>query len=448
MTTKSTRSAAGPPAADRHRSARTVLSERADFWARSLRGWDLAFYLGCAIAACAMLVTGGLVAAVALSIGILVLLVVTYLTIGRRAAVSGSEPLALAYLAVLVVATVALVWIDPVSTIILFIAYSQIWFFSPSRRIGVAICTVLTIGVFGALVVTSPEEGVANIVAQGALALAFAVLLGLWVTQVAEQSEDRADLIARLEAAQEELGLSHHAAGVAAERERMAQEIHDTLAQGFTSIVMLAQTASADLHRGEAERAAERMALVEQTARDNLAEARALVAAFVPAGLQGSTLGEALERLAGRFEQETGVRVELIVPTTGPGVPVLTRDTEVVLLRAAQEALSNVRRHAAAQHVRLMLSAGGDPADGTAGVRLEVVDDGSGIAPSAQEGIGLRGMRARVRSGGGEVAVGGVAEGGTRVVVTLPMPDGDTTDSATTDSDPPDDGTTDQETAP
>ena len=409
-------------------TAEDIRSVRAEFWARTLRGWDLAFYLGCAIAAVTFVVTGGLVRQVGLSIGILALLVVVYLTIGRRAAARADDRLALLYLAVLLIATVVLVWIDAVATIILFIAYSQIWFFSPTRRVGVVICSALTVGVFGALVVTSPDGDLPNIVAQGALALAFAVLLGLWVTQVAEQSEERADLITRLEAAQLELGNSHHAAGVAAERERMAQEIHDTLAQGFTSIVMLAQTASADLERGEADRAAQRMILVERTARDNLAEARALVAAFAPVGLQGSTLGEALTRLARRFEEETGVRVEALLPATGSSVPVLGRDAEVVLLRAAQEALSNVRRHADARHVRLVLSAADGTVGQTGGVRLEVVDDGRGIDPSAPEGIGLRGMRDRVRSGGGEVAVGDVADGGTRVLVTLPTRLGDDAD--------------------
>ena len=87
----------------------------------------------------------------------------------------------------------------------------------------------------------------------------------------------------------------------------------------------------------------------------------------------------------------------------------------MILLRAAQEALTNVRRHAQASRVELSLTCG---ADGT--VQLEVTDNGRGIEPEAAEGFGLRGMRDRVRSGGGELAVSGAAERGTRVQVTLP----------------------------
>ena len=93
----------------------------------------------------------------------------------------------------------------------------------------------------------------------------------------------------------------------------------------------------------------------------------------------------------------------------------LARDREVILLRAAQEALSNVRRHAKASTVDLVLAAA---PGGT--VRLEVVDDGQGMDPAAVEGFGLRGMRERVTSGGGLLAVTSDVGLGTRVQVTLP----------------------------
>ncbi len=87
----------------------------------------------------------------------------------------------------------------------------------------------------------------------------------------------------------------------------MAREIHDTLAQGFTSIVMVSQAVRADLDRGRLDAARERLDLVERTARDNLAEARALVSAFAPVGLAETGLAAALDRLAERFGQETGL---------------------------------------------------------------------------------------------------------------------------------------------
>ncbi|WP_182112057.1 MULTISPECIES: sensor histidine kinase [unclassified Actinotalea] len=394
-------------------------AERAAFWGRALRGWDAAFYAMMAIAAAAVVTGSGTGRSVGWPLALMAALVAAYLLLGRRAARGGDHRLALTYLGVLVALTSAIVLVNTIGTILLFIAYSQIWFFADSRRLGVVFSVLLTIGVFGALVLTVGPGGaeLASAVAQGAIALAFAVLLGLWITAMAEQSEERAELIERLEAAQAELGRSHHAAGVAAERERMAREIHDTLAQGFTSIVMLAQTATADLRRERPDQAAERIALVERTARENLAEARALVAAFAPVGLDGSTLAEALGRLARRFTQETGVRVEVVLEGSTP----LGRDHEVILLRAAQEALANVRRHADARQVQLVLAAGPLGAQDGSAVHLEVVDDGRGIDPDAAEGFGLRGMRDRVTSGGGEVAVVPRDGGGTRLRVTLPV---------------------------
>jgi signal transduction histidine kinase len=118
------------------------------------------------------------------------------------------------------------------------------------------------------------------------------------------------------------------------------------------------------------------------------------------------------------------VRVELdLAALPGP----LPRDVEVVLLRTAQEALANVRRHAHASHVRLRLAAG----EGTA--ELEVLDDGLGIAAGTPDGIGLRGMRERVAAGGGDLHVAADPAGGTRVRVRVPAagaPSGATTDRA------------------
>jgi signal transduction histidine kinase len=354
---------------------------------------------------------------VAVAYGALALLVVAYTAVGRRAARTGDVRLARVYLGVLIAVVVVVVRADQLGTVLLFIAYSQIWFFSTTRLRGVVLCVALTVGTSLALAagVGADADGLLDIAGQMTIALFFAIALGLWITQVAEQSEERAGLIERLEAALAELAEQHHAAGVAAERERLAQDIHDTLAQGFTSVVMLAQSAAADLDRGDAAAARRRVELVEATARDNLAEARALVAAFVPVALDGATLAQALRRLADRFHAETGVAVDLDVgDPQGP----LPRDVEVVLLRAAQEALANVRRHAHASRVRVRLAAGRGTAE------LEVLDDGLGIAPGTPDGIGLQGMRERVAAGGGELQVGADPAGGTRLRVRVPAPVG------------------------
>ena len=88
-----------------------------------------------------------------------------------------------------------------------------------------------------------------DVVPQMLVSTAFSIALGIWISRVVDQSRERAELIDALEQTREALAAAHHAQGVTAERERVAREIHDTLAQGFTSVVMLAQTAAAERGR-------------------------------------------------------------------------------------------------------------------------------------------------------------------------------------------------------
>ncbi|MDO8105753.1 sensor histidine kinase [Isoptericola sp. b441] len=390
--------------------------DRSRFWHRSMRGWDVAFYLMTGLTAFAVLaIEDSSGPSVAVALAVLAGLVLAYVGIGRRAALTDNRRLVWLYLAILLVAVTVVSAASIAGSVLLFVGFSQIWFFAPNRRAGVGLVVALAVAVFTAIGVRSgvhtPQE-LGALLTQGGVTIAFAVLLGLWVTQIAERSEERAALVERLEAAQTELAHSHHAAGVMAERERMAQEIHDTLAQGFTSIVMLSQAIRSDVERDRPESALQRLDLVERTARENLAEARALVAAFAPVGLSDGQVGEALRRLADRFADETGLAVQVHLPQAMPAVG---REREVILLRAAQEALTNVRRHADASSVLLMASPTQD-----GGVTLEVADDGRGIPAEAAEGFGLRGMRDRVTSGGGDLDVSSRSGGGTRVLVTLP----------------------------
>ncbi|HEY0237544.1 MAG TPA: sensor histidine kinase [Friedmanniella sp.] len=391
-------------------------STRSAFWAHARRLWSLFFYAIVAIIAAATLVTSGTRGEKVASLVCLALLVLAYTVVGRHAATTGRRAWANAYLAALVVLTVAQVGFDNLGAALLFVSYSQIWFFAEKRWQGVTWTAVLSVGVAARFGIQAAQEA-ANplpVVGELAVALVFSIALGLWVTRIAEQSEERAELVRQLEAAQHELAATHHAAGVVAERERLAQEIHDTLAQGFTSVVMLAQTTAAELDRGHEEAARGRIEQIEQVARQNLAEARALVAAFGPADLQDATLAEALARLVERFTTQTGVAVSLTAGTQ-QAASGLSREAQVVLLRSAQEAMANVRRHAGATRVTLGLVRD----DGS--VRLEVTDNGRGFGPDAVEGQGLRGMRERARAGGGDLVVDSAPGSGTRLTLTAPL---------------------------
>jgi signal transduction histidine kinase len=242
-----------------------------------------------------------------------------------------------------------------------------------------------------------------------AILIVFGVLCGKFILHVIEESRERADLIAELEASQAEVVRLSREAGTAAERERLAREIHDTLAQGFTSIVTLAQAIESEVDTDPA--AARRHAeLAARTARDNLGEARAMVAALAPADLTSGSLVDAVRRQADRLADETGLSVRYEV---ADGLPALTMPSEVVLLRGAQEALNNVRRHAAASAVTVHLSL----VDGS--VRLSVRDDGAGFDADQTDGFGLRGMRSRAEQVGGTLSVRS-GPGGTELTLEVP----------------------------
>jgi signal transduction histidine kinase len=282
----------------------------------------------------------------------------------------------------------------------------------------------------------------------------FALLFGLWITRIIDQSRSRGELISELTTARSELADVHRRVGVTEERERMAAEIHDTLAQGYASIVMLAQGARTNLNRspGNPSRAEELLGVIESTARDNLSEARALVDAMRPAGLGTGTLRDALLRLATSHESITGVAVTVDVdPAVDPGAP-----HDVVLFRAAQEALTNVAKHSNATEAGMGLRVHDDQ------VMLTVTDNGIGLGeisdsnlgpglsghpsglsghpsglsghpsglsghPSGLSGHGLTAMRKRVSQLGGEVLIENVPSGGVVVSVALPFPSSRTT---------------------
>jgi signal transduction histidine kinase len=230
----------------------------------------------------------------------------------------------------------------------------------------------------------------------------FSVFYGGWVTRIIEQSAERADMIDQLEATRAQLAAAQHEAGRMAERQRLAADIHDTLAQGFTSILMLIQAAQADLDDSHPQ-ATRHLDSAELTARENLAEARALLTGLAPAQLDGGTLPDALGRLSGASGVETSFNLS-------GAVRPLPMAVEVMLLRVCQEGLSNVRKHARARSAAVCL---GYEADA---VRLEVSDDGAGFDPaSVSGGFGLRGMRARVAEAGGTLTVDSAPGEGTRL---------------------------------
>lgn len=234
---------------------------------------------------------------------------------------------------------------------------------------------------------------------------------GSWFQQIMRQSAERAALIARLAATRSDLAEVSHAAGVLAERQRLASDIHDTLAQAFTSLVML--TEAIDLDAGDIPVGIRRqLRLIARTARDGLTEARALVTALTPPQLRQGNLDDVLRELTERIGAELMLCARF--ETVGPARP-LPADIEVVMLRVGQEALANVRKHAKASEVEVRLSYDAEA------VRLEVADNGIGFDPVAVNGgFGLRGMRDRLKDVAGQVGVASSPGGGTTIRATVP----------------------------
>ncbi|MFD3662453.1 histidine kinase [Streptomyces sp. NPDC058659] len=259
-------------------------------------------------------------------------------------------------------------------------------------------------------------------------AVAVATVLGYQALY--RESERRRRLIEELIETRAELAAAERHAGTLAERERLAREIHDTLAQGLSSIQLLLRAAERALPPDSP--AAGHIDRARQAAQDNLAEARRFVRALSPPDLEHGSLAAALERLCepgagsgpdgsyGAYGAGAGPRVRFSVSGTPAELPT---PYEVALLRIAQSALANTVRHASASRAEITLSFMG------ASVTLDVVDDGRGFAPgsvrqSSEGGFGLPAMRSRAESLGGTFTVESAPGQGTAVAVSLPLPAG------------------------
>nr|WP_225953713.1 sensor histidine kinase [Kibdelosporangium phytohabitans] len=205
-------------------------------------------------------------------------------------------------------------------------------------------------------------------------------------------------------------------AGVTDERQRMAREIHDTLAQGLAGIITQLQAAEQTLH--EPPKLSRHMANAMNLARESLTEARRTVHAVQPAVLAESRLPDAIGDVARRWSEVTSI--DAVLTTTGDARP-MHADVEVALLRTAQEALANVAKHARASRVGLTLSYMEDL------VSIDVRDDGVGFDPNCKRvngstngGFGLAAMRQRVRRLAGRLDIESEPGGGTAISASVP----------------------------
>ncbi|MEU1401762.1 sensor histidine kinase [Streptomyces sp. NPDC005728] len=244
------------------------------------------------------------------------------------------------------------------------------------------------------------------------IVVAVGVLIGLWAHSVVAQSSERARLIEELERTQAQLSEAHQRQGAADERERIARDIHDTLAQGFASIIVLAEAAREGMSDDPA-RSAQQLRSIESTARENLAEARELVGSASrpgPGRVASGSVSQTLRRTLRRFAEDTGLAVQADLADLE-----CDQQTRIALLRCTQESLANVRKHARASTVGVVL------VRRPYGVELEITDDGTGFVVGESTGFGLDGMRKRLAELGGRLTVTSSVGDGTRILAMIPM---------------------------
>jgi signal transduction histidine kinase len=234
-------------------------------------------------------------------------------------------------------------------------------------------------------------------------------IIGTFISSIIIQSMDRQRLIDDLTRSRANLMKVEREAGRLNERQRLARDIHDTLAQHFTSIIM--HLSAAKYSNPESVQSEVRQA--EDAARQGLAEIRRIVWDMQPEQIEKASLVEAVEEVAARWSAENSVLVKMKVTGTPRS---LTSSAETALLRISQEAMHNIIKHAQAKNVNITFSFMEDI------FVMDIADDGLGFDPSkASDGFGLKTMRDRIEELSGIFTIESEQGRGTAIAVSLPI---------------------------
>ncbi|MEU6172625.1 sensor histidine kinase [Streptantibioticus parmotrematis] len=343
-----------------------------------------------------------------------------------------------AHFSVLLALIFQLVFTNPVFGFFAFSGYVQAMRYLTGRRRAVAVAATAVATslsqIGGRIPTTATMLGVFGMAVSFNLAVVGVIVTLTQVTELQSRRRKQANaalslanerltaLLAENAGLQAQLLTQAREAGVTDERQRMAREIHDTVAQGLAGIVTQLQAADQARSHGGTDLVQRRhLDNAARLARDSLADARRAVRALRPAQLEEAELPTALTEAVGQWRELHGATAGLTV--TGDAVP-LHPEVEITLLRAAQEALANVGKYAGADRVGLTLSYMEDV------VTLDVRDDGVGFDPATLPepgspdargaGFGLTAMGHRVRRLSGRLEVESEPGGGTALSVTLP----------------------------
>lgn len=346
-------------------------------------------------------------------IALCLVLTATYLAgalLARRGRGASKAP-TIAWLALLTLEWMALLWLIPEAAYLVFPLFflylhllGQRW--GPVAILVTTVVAICALGVHGGWTV----GGVVGPLVGAGVAL----LIGLGYQALAREAAEREALMAELLRTRDQLAATEHESGVLAERARLAREIHDTLAQGLSSIQLLLYAAE----RSDPDRPGiEHIRLARETAATNLADARRFIQELTPPVLDDQGLGGALRRLAETQWSTQGLEVRVRVSDT----TALPMHLQTALLRIAQGAIANVIQHAHASTATIALEVEGDE------LLFRVEDDGDGFDPSVipsdqagrSDSFGLRATRERVQQLGGTLELRSAPGRGTTLLVRL-----------------------------
>ncbi|HCR72105.1 MAG TPA: hypothetical protein DIW23_11725 [Anaerolineae bacterium] len=239
--------------------------------------------------------------------------------------------------------------------------------------------------------------------------LIISTLIGAFITSIIKQSAERQHLIDELTRSRANLMKVEREAGRLNERQRLARDIHDSVAQHFTSIIMhlsAAKHSNPELVQSAVQQA-------ENAAREGLNEIRRIVWDMQPEQFEKASLVEAVEELAARWSAENNIQVKMKV-TGNPRN--LTSPTETALLRISQEAMHNIKKHAQAKNVNITFSFMEDM------FVMDIADDGNGFELSKiQNGFGMKTMRDRAEELSGTLTIESEQGTGTAIAVSIPI---------------------------
>lgn len=378
------------------------------------RGWHIGFSAVLALVTVSAATTGPTWARTLAALGSL-LLVAAYVRVGAPALRGGPRPEL--YAAAVVVGVALLAVASEAVVLLAAVVIPQLfWILSLARATPVAGLVFATVGLssVGHRDWTVGAWGVGVLVAVGGFGVSIAV--AGWLSRVLHLNDMRARLVSELESTRQEMADLHHDVGVLDERARLAGEIHDSLAQGFVSIHLLLASAQRDLGNGQQDRARERVQVAQEQAALHIEESRAIVAALAPVDLDAAGLARSIRTVAERFARELRLDVDLQLDDT----ITLPEVQRIAVLRALQECLSNVRKHASASRVTVTWRLSGDPGHGLA--ELCVSDDGRGTDPAtAGSGFGLLGLQRRLERAGGSCDMRALEPSGWQVTASLPV---------------------------